>query len=914
MSGVNYHLGELYSRTNVLNNTANVLVSNVGNLYPRVETLEGAFASQEGRLVATEKLATNLLSQTQIITDDIRLVRDAANLTTSLLQNNADALDKTINFVENEGQLKLNAVQTNALLNGNVLKTDVDVWNVSKEDGKQRLLFERDGKTIIPTLATETLSLNGVNVYPYTRNASDLTTGTVDSNLMPNVLNVEYIKTDTMYVDHLRGGLGFNINLEETMYDSTAVIDGDFECDVLVTGGDFTFIQPITLLPGTRETPGLKFNHDAVHGIFVDGTRGMVLVSNEKEVVVRNIVQIQEFVNLISTVNSNKDLIGAEMRDLSNVVGENKTNIDANVDTLNTRFVNYSIVTDSNIRKLSERVTTINSDTDANIEALDDRVSLFIANTNANIRTLDTKLDQYNVKINSNIGLLNTKTEQYKFQTDANLQLLDTKVNTTRTMTNQNVDTLNSALIQYTLYANNRFRDGDILTENYKSNVDSNIGILNNKFSTFKLQTNSNISTLATRVEAIRGATNNNVTAVNTAFIQYVVQNNSKLNALDSTVETYKANIDSNIGTLNTKVDDNSVDARIAVQNVVSNLETVRVVLDSNIRLLDSSYKQFVSNTTGNIATLQTDATDLRNRVESVKVLTDANVADIKTNVVNLQDQVVDLNADVPALNVYSDATYLKKTTGGIVTGNVSVEHLFASSLSGTGLEISSLNANAISTGILQSNIVPAAVFNNFGEPHNTRNDFNSPYDFGFRYIRGGLNAPEALLTRQYYSLFTGLGGDFGADQFGMQMAIARDVDSPYLYTRFKENGSWKSWSKISAGTSDSVAPTSDRRLKYDETRIQGALDTIKKLDPALYKKVDNLGSSPSASDAVESGLIVQDVYKNAPELRHLLLIPEVEEPARLNYLQLIPYLISAIQEQQVQIDALKQRNLRFEI
>jgi hypothetical protein len=125
--------------------------------------------------------------------------------------------------------------------------------------------------------------------------------------------------------------------------------------------------------------------------------------------------------------------------------------------------------------------------------------------------------------------------------------------------------------------------------------------------------------------------------------------------------------------------------------------------------------------------------------------------------------------------------------------------------------------------------------------------------------------------------------------------------------------------------TTNGSTVTSDDRLKTGETLITSALTSIKKLRPQLYAKHPFYDSFSDLKPNVklESGLIVQDVWYDAPEFRHLVIkdktaIPAAKKPnepipgditvdpdysdwgvkpASLNYMGLIPYLISSIQE-----------------
>ena len=120
-----------------------------------------------------------------------------------------------------------------------------------------------------------------------------------------------------------------------------------------------------------------------------------------------------------------------------------------------------------------------------------------------------------------------------------------------------------------------------------------------------------------------------------------------------------------------------------------------------------------------------------------------------------------------------------------------------------------------------------------------------------------------------------------------------------------------------------SVTNGSDDRIKTNERYITDATGTLLKLKPQIYTK-NNVKE--------EAGLIAQEVFYDAPELRHLVALPvdaDIEyitkhhintskfpekDPdyagwgetlAGVNYIELIPYLIKYVQENNAQIDVL---------
>ena len=118
--------------------------------------------------------------------------------------------------------------------------------------------------------------------------------------------------------------------------------------------------------------------------------------------------------------------------------------------------------------------------------------------------------------------------------------------------------------------------------------------------------------------------------------------------------------------------------------------------------------------------------------------------------------------------------------------------------------------------------------WNNFGDNHGTRSSFDatSPsIGFGWRYVQGSTNGPGVNSAGQYYSLYTGLGNDYGATgagSYGMQIAFPRNVSNPYIAIRYNESNSFGAWQKISAGYADSAGSVTNGVYTTGDQTIGG--------------------------------------------------------------------------------------------
>jgi hypothetical protein len=127
--------------------------------------------------------------------------------------------------------------------------------------------------------------------------------------------------------------------------------------------------------------------------------------------------------------------------------------------------------------------------------------------------------------------------------------------------------------------------------------------------------------------------------------------------------------------------------------------------------------------------------------------------------------------------------------------------------------------------------------------------------------------------------------------------------------------------------SANALQHSSDDRRKTNEQYITNATETIQKLSPQIYTKLNDLVQNGGTVTKTESGLIAQEIYYNAPELRHLVHIEDEygnkltpqeydlsgndiqndpdytalgwgNKSATVDYTGIIPYLIKSNQEQ----------------
>ena len=128
----------------------------------------------------------------------------------------------------------------------------------------------------------------------------------------------------------------------------------------------------------------------------------------------------------------------------------------------------------------------------------------------------------------------------------------------------------------------------------------------------------------------------------------------------------------------------------------------------------------------------------------------------------------------------------------------------------------------------------------------------------------------------------------------------------------------------------------SDDRLKENEELIANACETLSKLRPQLYDKKPDMENNDPTIWYKERGLIAPEIYYDAPELKHLvhrgkpgldeegssIPLPEIpasidpksdpgysswgKDPASVNYIGLLAYLVKANTELHERVKALE--------
>ena len=110
------------------------------------------------------------------------------------------------------------------------------------------------------------------------------------------------------------------------------------------------------------------------------------------------------------------------------------------------------------------------------------------------------------------------------------------------------------------------------------------------------------------------------------------------------------------------------------------------------------------------------------------------------------------------------------------------------------------------------------------------------------------------------------------------------------------------------SATLTSLTQTSDRRLKTNINPLQKSLDKVMKLNGVTFNWDRSNAKNSNASTSLQYGFVAQEIEQVLPEL--------VSEGAdgykSVNYIGVIPVLTQAMQEQQTEIEQLKEENKKL--
>ena len=109
------------------------------------------------------------------------------------------------------------------------------------------------------------------------------------------------------------------------------------------------------------------------------------------------------------------------------------------------------------------------------------------------------------------------------------------------------------------------------------------------------------------------------------------------------------------------------------------------------------------------------------------------------------------------------------------------------------------------------------------------------------------------------------------------------------------------------------ITASSDDRLKFNEKNITNGLEVINQLNAKIYDKSKTLNVEEDTHK--ETGLIAQEVLQT--DLSFCVtggdytdfMGNQIEEPYKVNYNDVIGYLISAVKELKIKVEILEQKN-----
>jgi hypothetical protein len=256
--------------------------------------------------------------------------------------------------------------------------------------------------------------------------------------------------------------------------------------------------------------------------------------------------------------------------------------------------------------------------------------------------------------------------------------------------------------------------------------------------------------------------------------------------------------------------------------NIGLNKLTFTGPLSSNISTNEITIDLIPTLTTSSNYTINT-SNDLLTKINANYLLkTGGTITGTLNATTNLQENGTNLSAKYLSL---TGGTLTNLLTGTIINATTNLQengtNLSAKYLSLTGGTLTNLltgtTINATTKLQIDGTDINNYLFNNTGKNHGTYTDFNAIDKFGYSFIQGSTNSPNTHTElNQYYSWYIGLGNEYpfvnGIYTYGAQFGLPRNATNPTLSIRFKESGTWSSWSAITAGKAEALT-TGDKTV-----------------------------------------------------------------------------------------------------
>jgi hypothetical protein len=381
------------------------------------------------------------------------------------------------------------------------------------------------------------------------------------------------------------------------------------------------------------------------------------------------------------------------------------------------------------------------------------------------------------------------------------------------------------------------------------------------------------------------------------------------------------------------------LDANVTAAKLAANAVTTSAILDANVttnKLAPNAVTaaKMATDAITTVAILDANVTAQKlasNAVTTVAINALA-VTSAKIAMSNITVDKMASNAVITSTITDSNVTAQKLaanavTTIAILDASVTAQKLATNAVTTVALANNSVTSEKLSLSLNTSNIATSnlTVVNNLATTSITGTALNLDGTILFRKNANNTYlANSTTVTGITYSNIT------ASNLYSFTMSNTSDAFIGGTLTSGPINAT-------GAVTANTVALTSDDRVKDNEQVITGALQTICKLRPEIYDKYTTMYANANAANTGEvplreSGLVAQEIYYNTPELRHLVIIPQdatpsqeapvIPEdpntdpdysswgttPASVNYMGLIPYLVKAVQELKEKNDALEAR------